>query len=188
MTRYEEGQVLNLRAGPQGTPITVRIHKCNTPWTLSATMIVDVLEADAELSLPKRAFLKLHDRRFAEQHRDDKDVDPWTPEVERDLIEFSRSGETKAFLAELDERERESDVGGFHVRPDPDRYHAKPGTNFLVLDCSSSQSKSSSGSESESDDEEWDAARNEAYLFHGMRKEYETEAKVYDSLQEHQGV
>lgn len=109
MPRYEEGQLLSLQTAPQTTPIIVRIHKCHTPWTLSATLVVDVVQAEAQSPLPDRAFLKLYDRRFSHEYRKKWYADDWAPEVERGLLESSRNGEAKAFLEKWSNPEFEFD-------------------------------------------------------------------------------
>ena len=99
---YEEGQILELRA--QGSPLLIkaRIVKLSTPWTLSAVMLVDILQQPSDSSsgieMPERVFLKLYDRRHAEQFRQEWRIDQATPDVERQLLQFSRSGKTAAFL------------------------------------------------------------------------------------------
>jgi serine/threonine protein kinase len=98
---YEEGQVLELRAQGSPVPIKIRIVKLVTPWTLSAVMLVDVLQQSSDIScieMPERAFLKIYDRRCAEQFRQEWRIDQATPDVERQLLEFSRSGKAAAFL------------------------------------------------------------------------------------------
>lgn len=101
---YEEGQILELRAQRSPLPIKARIVKLLTPWTLSAVMLVDILEQPSDSSdisgieMPERVLLKLYDRRYAEQFRQEWRIDQATPDVERQLLEFSRSGKAAAFL------------------------------------------------------------------------------------------
>jgi len=95
---YHQGETLSLHIGELGSPLEVLIHKLQTPWTLSACIVVHTLQAPANLYLPKITFLKLFDRRYAEEYRSRWRMGPWTTDTERDLLEFSRSGEAHQFL------------------------------------------------------------------------------------------
>ena len=50
---------------------------------------------------PTTAFLKLFDRRFADQLRDDEGIDRWEKDMEESYIEFVQSGEVLNFLRDL---------------------------------------------------------------------------------------
>ncbi|KAK7402675.1 hypothetical protein QQX98_011584 [Neonectria punicea] len=76
-------QLLHLRATGSTTPIGARVSKLLDPDTLD---------------VPGRSFLKLYDRRHSKQSRSDWHTVDWTPDVERQLIDFSRSGEAQRFL------------------------------------------------------------------------------------------
>ncbi|KAL1845059.1 hypothetical protein VTK73DRAFT_1212 [Phialemonium thermophilum] len=101
---YQVGDTLNLRIdGTQddGTrdKVVVRISRLVQPWTLSAVMVVDVLDAPSQHNIPPQAFLKLYDRRcFSPGKRKRWRVGLWTPEREQELLVFLRSGEAAEFL------------------------------------------------------------------------------------------
>lgn len=61
-------------------------------------MVVDILSHPPSLDLPSRAFLKLYDRRCASQYRSEQKLGDWTPEIEKQLLNLSRSGEASTFL------------------------------------------------------------------------------------------
>ncbi|CAG9990798.1 unnamed protein product [Clonostachys byssicola] len=104
MSSYQNAESLSLMAGPERTPLKVKIRKLITPSTLSCGMVVDILDAPGNLSLPTTAFLKLYDRRFATQRRQDQKVDdPWTPDIDLELLEYSRNGEAGKFLVDYDD-------------------------------------------------------------------------------------
>ncbi|KAM0333406.1 hypothetical protein ACHAQA_002067 [Verticillium albo-atrum] len=98
MHTYEEGQLLHLRATGSTTPIEARVSKLLEPWTLSVVMVIDILATPDTLDIPSRSFLKLYDRRYSKQSRSDWHTVDWTPEVECQLIDFSRTGEAQRFL------------------------------------------------------------------------------------------
>ena len=65
-------------------------------------MAVEVLTQDYT-NIPRVVFLKLYDRRFAPQWRSDWGLDPWTPALEEELLEFSRCSSSEAFMRRLRE-------------------------------------------------------------------------------------
>ncbi|KAH9974593.1 hypothetical protein BGW80DRAFT_1301487 [Lactifluus volemus] len=61
-------------------------------------MIVDIQAGGQQ---PKTAFLKLFDRRFAEQHREDNGLGHWTKQIEEAYIRDVESGAINGFLHDL---------------------------------------------------------------------------------------
>lgn len=100
---YFVGQSLALTSIPRprensSTAIHVRIRKLHTR-TLSCTMAVDI--EDGGQLLPSHAFLKLYDRRFADQLRRDFKAKEWTREVEEAYIQSVGNGSWEEFLYNL---------------------------------------------------------------------------------------
>jgi len=109
---YDIGQVLRLDilsrpVTPLPEQVTaarklqVRVRRFQKPRTLSCCMVVDILAGAHHDLLPTTAFLKLFDRRFAEQHRYDNRIKPWTKDTEQNYIKSVQNGEVRAFLRDL---------------------------------------------------------------------------------------
>lgn len=98
MHTYEEGQLLHLRATGFTAPIEARVSKLLEPWTLSVVMVVDILATPGALDAPRRSLLKLYDRRHSTQSRSDWHTVDWTPDVEHQLVDLSRTGKAQRFL------------------------------------------------------------------------------------------
>lgn len=64
-------------------------------------MVVDILDGCNAGNLPATAFLKLFDRRFADQLRRDNGINPWTEDMEEAYIKFVHSGRVHQFLYDL---------------------------------------------------------------------------------------
>ena len=102
--KYQVGQLLSLSVIPEHgevRPVLVvraRIRQLLAPCTLSCCMIVDLLSEDYH---ENTAFLKLCDRRFSDQLRDDYGIDAWTREAEKEYIDAVRTGSACQFLHEL---------------------------------------------------------------------------------------
>ncbi|KAH6867726.1 hypothetical protein B0T10DRAFT_502161 [Thelonectria olida] len=110
---YPIGKVLQLNASPNNTAnklqtsLQVKVKQRKQPWTLSCGMVVEI-EENSDGSEPieglrksDEAFLKIFDRRFAEQHRQDNGVDTWSEDVENEFLASLRSGKTESFLDKL---------------------------------------------------------------------------------------
>ncbi|KAH7318658.1 hypothetical protein B0I35DRAFT_409512 [Stachybotrys elegans] len=109
---YATGKILKLKAGldaanNQQAIVQVRVEQQMKPWTLSCGMVVEIEENPCASEPPERlgkgnrAFLKMFDRRFAEQHRQDNGVDTWSEDVESEFLASLRSGKTEGFLEKL---------------------------------------------------------------------------------------
>ncbi|CAH0057898.1 unnamed protein product [Clonostachys solani] len=110
---YPIGKALQLNASlsntanKQQTSLQVKVKERKQPWTLSCGMIVEIedgLDGSEPLEgLQKgdEAFLKMFDRRFAHQHRQDNGVDTWSEDVENEVLASLRSGKTESFLDKL---------------------------------------------------------------------------------------
>lgn len=96
---YEPGHLLELTAEPSRNTIVVRIHAIPHKFTLSATLVVDIVSAHESLGLPARAFLKLNDSRTAHEYRWRHQLGDYTPEIHAELLRFSRKGKLPSFLA-----------------------------------------------------------------------------------------
>ena len=70
-----------------------------TPFTLSSVMVVRL--GSPVSGLESHMILKLYDRRFATELRDDKGIPPWTLEIEKEYQKFILDGGASEFLARL---------------------------------------------------------------------------------------
>ncbi|KAK3705246.1 hypothetical protein LTR37_013407 [Vermiconidia calcicola] len=98
---YKPGHVLTLRQ--ESTPtlgyeLRVQILEVFEPFTLSCVMRVWLDEDGQD---PSEAVLKLYDRRFATQLREDQKIDPWSAQHESAYLEFIRTGQVNEFLNKL---------------------------------------------------------------------------------------
>lgn len=105
---YHVGQVLDLKPDDAhcsysslSSPIFARIRELHSQ-TLSYTMVIDILHSDGSVNTSSSpAFLKLYDRRFAVQDREDNGIKPWTREVEQAYIDGLKAGTVSKFLHDL---------------------------------------------------------------------------------------
>ncbi|KAH8663736.1 hypothetical protein BGZ61DRAFT_462559 [Ilyonectria robusta] len=116
---YPVGQILRLKAAlNNSTPgdyseLLVRVKRQNRPWTLSCGMVVenleDVSDSDDDRGLQqgqglgndREAFLKIFDRRYAQQLRDDNGIEEWSNLIEQEFLDGIRSGKMDDFLRKL---------------------------------------------------------------------------------------
>lgn len=102
---YDVGQILTLNVLPEQTSpsseLRVRVRQLQKPRTLSCAMVVDILDGCNQEIQPATAFLKLFDRRFADQLRRDNGIDPWTKSMEESYITFVHGGGVHHFLHDL---------------------------------------------------------------------------------------
>ncbi|KAK1762400.1 hypothetical protein QBC33DRAFT_623724 [Phialemonium atrogriseum] len=102
---YDVGQILTLNVLPEQTSpsseLRVRVRQLQKPRTLSCAMVVDILDGCNQEIQPATAFLKLFDRRFADQLRRDNGIDPWTKSMEESYIKFVHGGGVHHFLHDL---------------------------------------------------------------------------------------
>ena len=103
--KYDVGDILTLNILPErvsaSQELQVRVRQLQLPRTLSCGMVVDILDGCSQGIQPTTAFLKLFDRRFADQLRDDNTIEPWEKDMEESYIEFVQSGEVLDFLDNL---------------------------------------------------------------------------------------
>ena len=78
--------------------LRVRILSLQQSQTLSCCMVVNVVDHFNPQFPPGVAFLKLFDRRFAEEFRTSNTMDPWTERAEDLYIESVQSGRAHLFL------------------------------------------------------------------------------------------
>jgi len=113
---YLAGNIVHLHTSgwkrppqPDWAPSTVkaRIIRPIRPFTSSCILQVVLLTSDdasnAHLPSEQPFILKLYDRRFASNTREQRKLAQWTPEREEALVTFVRSGQLEAFLATVDE-------------------------------------------------------------------------------------
>jgi hypothetical protein len=87
------------RAPAREESYDARIIQVFAPFTLSCVVVV---EMDCPFfKLKGNIVLKLFDRRFATQLREDENVQPWTMKIERDYHQFVLDGGASSFITEL---------------------------------------------------------------------------------------
>lgn len=104
---YRVDQILTLNVRPEHDHdhvfprvIHARIREIHTR-TLSCTMVVDILDDSQPPTASSTAFLKLFDRRFADQLRRDNGIELWTKDTEQADIRSVESGSIHQFLHDL---------------------------------------------------------------------------------------
>ena len=73
------------------------------PFTLSSVMLIRM--ACSSLRLEGDMILKLFDRRFATQLRQDEKIRPWTPDIETEYRQFILDGGASEFVTQLNDGE-----------------------------------------------------------------------------------
>lgn len=91
---YAAGQILPLQVGKQCC-VNASIVKVLEPFTLSCAMLVQL---DSSPPFKGHFILKLYDRRFATQLRNDEEASPWSPEIESEYNEFVYDGRASEFF------------------------------------------------------------------------------------------
>ncbi|KAF4976071.1 hypothetical protein FZEAL_7218 [Fusarium zealandicum] len=104
---YTLDQVLTLRVRPEHSSklpptIQVQVRQLHTR-TLSCTMVVDPVGEVQSPNVENTVFLKLFDRRFAEQLRQDNGIEKWTRAMEEAYLDAVKSGAICSFLHDLHE-------------------------------------------------------------------------------------
>ncbi|KAM0283674.1 hypothetical protein ACHAO9_009602 [Fusarium lateritium] len=107
---YAVGNILELNlnvdanSDSEATTIQVKVKKQQRPWTLSCGMMVEIQQAPKSLpglSVGDEVFLKMFDRRFAQQLREDHKIDQWCEKFEREFTSGLASGKVEEFLENL---------------------------------------------------------------------------------------
>ncbi|KAF5695720.1 hypothetical protein FMUND_15829 [Fusarium mundagurra] len=107
---YPIGKIIHLKistSSQEQTALHVKIKQQTRPWTLSCGMIVELKDTgDSEtifetLRNQSEAFLKMFDRRFAEQIRQDNGIDTWSGDMEQEFLTALASGKAEEFLRKL---------------------------------------------------------------------------------------
>jgi hypothetical protein len=86
----------------EGRPVQATIVKTFEPWTFSCAMILSFDSDLSAIGIKGNVVLKLYDRRFSTRLRKLNGVDPWFPEIERDLFKSLCSEEGMKFAIECE--------------------------------------------------------------------------------------
>ncbi|KAF9772125.1 hypothetical protein IL306_010183 [Fusarium sp. DS 682] len=87
--------------------LQAKIKQQKRPWTLSCGMVVYIQERSDglgnfdDLNTGNETFLKMFDRRFAEQIRKDNGIDTWSEDIEQEFLRGLSSGKVDEFLEKL---------------------------------------------------------------------------------------
>ncbi|KAG2160450.1 hypothetical protein VTO58DRAFT_105168 [Aureobasidium pullulans] len=103
---YLPGNEILLKTSEDGAPIKAVILKY-FPATLSCCMVIRFVEPHI-VNNTSECVLKLYDRRFSTQHREDWDAAPWAPELEKEYQDFVSCGDAEEFFSYWD-AEKECD-------------------------------------------------------------------------------
>ncbi|KAH0264905.1 hypothetical protein KCU91_g11758, partial [Aureobasidium melanogenum] len=105
---YITGNEILLRSPTSDNSIKAVIVKY-FPATLSCCMVIRFVEPPV-FNNTSECVLKLYDRRFSTQHREDWEVSPWTPELEKEYQDFVECGDAEEFFSYWDaEKERDGE-------------------------------------------------------------------------------
>ncbi|KAG9958953.1 hypothetical protein KCU61_g7886, partial [Aureobasidium melanogenum] len=111
---YIAGNEILLKTSDEGIPIKASILKCFQA-TLSCVMIIRFIDPPV-FNETSECILKLLDRRFSTQAREDLELVSWTPELEQQFQDFVRNGDAEEFFSYWDaEKEFDRDWSAFHV-------------------------------------------------------------------------
>ena len=73
------------------------------PFTLSCVMVVRL--SRSRLASKGNMVLKIFDRRFASQIREEQEASPWTPDIEKEYHQFATEGGASSFTANLNSKD-----------------------------------------------------------------------------------
>ena len=96
---YQAGDIIRLRTNNSNddrNPIQVKVQRQTRPWTLTCVMKVSIEAPSGCSQNPSKdsdAFLKMFDRRGAQQLRQDHEIDAWTENIEDAFLTGLCSGE-----------------------------------------------------------------------------------------------
>ena len=184
---YSLGQVLPLEVLSDhvgglvpGSKLRVCVRRIVYPRTLSCPLLVEILDTESG-DLVRTAFLKLFDRRFACQLREDWAIKPWDQEKEKAFIQYVREGDVDEFLR--DEH---------HALDPPDEDEQQPDTNRDSDNDEDSNNEDSDESDDDDGDDEdddggWNDGESEALLADKLYNIYKSEVTAYNKLHEWQG-
>jgi hypothetical protein len=157
---YSHGARLSLRIEEHSlSSLDATVIKVFKPFTLSCVLAVQLNYP--QLRLNGKYILKLYDRRFATQLREEEVDYSWDDEIEDKFRKFVSDGYASSFFdycAEHDAADKEARE------------------NCTLEDCWVCDAQ-----------EHWNIAQHEAYLQYRCRKLYKTEVKVYHKLHSIQG-
>ncbi|KAI2673687.1 hypothetical protein CBS147355_7446 [Penicillium roqueforti] len=101
---YAVGNVIKIHLKtPDGLEATAdaNIIKVFEPFTLSSVMLIRM--ACSSLRMEGGMILKLFDRRFAAQLREDEKIGPWIPDTETEYRQFIFDGGASEFVTQLND-------------------------------------------------------------------------------------
>ncbi|KAK6008169.1 hypothetical protein QM012_000072 [Aureobasidium pullulans] len=129
---YRPGNEILLKTSEEGTAIKAIIVKC-FPATLSCCMVIRFVEP-AIFNNTSQCVLKLYDRRFSTQHRNDWEASPWNPELEKNYRDFVNCGDAEEFFSYWDaEKDRNRNWSAAHV-DNLDRWSVAKRETYLQWD------------------------------------------------------
>ncbi|KAF4993063.1 hypothetical protein FGRMN_6751 [Fusarium graminum] len=111
---YSTGKVLTLNifvsepSNHAQAALQVKVKEQKRPWTLSCGMIVETQETSVDSASldgstsSNLAFLKMFDRRFAVQYRQDEFIDTWSEDIERQLLRDLANGKVVEMVEKLE--------------------------------------------------------------------------------------
>ena len=94
------GNTITVQLEPHKESIAALITHVFEPFTLSCVMVVRLFQKEG---LGNPTVLKLFDRRFASQLREEAEVEPWTMESEAQYHRFIQNGSAAEFITSFDE-------------------------------------------------------------------------------------
>lgn len=106
---YVAGNTITVQLEPHKESIAALITHVFEPFTLSCVMVVRLFQKEG---LGKPTVLKLFDRRFASQLREEAEAEPWTMESEAQYHRFIQNGGAAEFITSLEEDSMSEDEEG----------------------------------------------------------------------------
>ena len=106
---YVAGNTITVRLEPHKESIAALITHVFEPFTLSCVMVVRLFQKER---LGEPTVLKLFDRRFASQLREEAEAEPWTMGFEARYHRFIQNGSAADFITTLEEDPMSEDEKG----------------------------------------------------------------------------
>ncbi|CAG7556345.1 unnamed protein product [Fusarium equiseti] len=101
---YPTGHVIYLTTNSTdngNADLQVKVKRQTRPWTLSCSMVITIEGPSSRPETGDETFLKMFDRRGAQQIRQDNGIDAWDGDIEQDFVRDLSSGKVGEFLEKL---------------------------------------------------------------------------------------